>query len=888
MSKIAPVFPAGRLDASFEPDRASQGEIVMPVDVRPQASASMLAAAAAEPAAVLATLASTPAGLSAAEAAERLERHGPNLVAEHAKQSAAGRLARAAANPLVVLLAVLAGSSLASGDPVAAGIMLVMLAIGVGLRLVQESRADAAAQALRAMFRVHATVLRDGVPVELPLEALVPGDVVHLAAGDMVPADVRLLACKDLFVSQAVLTGESFPVEKFAAVDATPGRQPLELASVCWLGTSVESGTSQAVVVATGRGTLLGGVSATLEPQSPPTAFDRGMARFTWLMVALVAVLVPLVFVVNLITKGDWATAFFFSLAVGVGLTPEMLPMIVAVCLSRGALGMARSRVIVKRLDSIQNLGAMDVLCTDKTGTLTLDRIILERHCDVMRREDPAVLEMAWLNSHFQTGLRNVMDRAILDHERFHEHVPHVGCTKVDEIPFDFTRRVMSVVVALPGGGRRLICKGAVEAVYARCGSFELDAAIHAIDHDLPRAVVDESEALASEGFRVLAVAYRDVEAKTSYGRDDEQGLVLRGYVAFLDPPKDSAGAAVRALTEGGVAVKVLTGDNELVAAKICREVGIPADDVLLGRDVERMGDAELAAAAARATLMARLTPAHKERVVRLLRAHGHVVGYLGDGINDAPALRAADVGISVDTAVDIARESADCILLEKDLRVLEEGVRQGRRVFVNILKYVRMGASSNFGNMLSVLGASVLLPFVPMTPLQILTNNLLYDCSQVPIPGDEVDPELIARPRPWSMGQIARFILLVGPCSSIFDFTTFAVMWFVFGCDDAAGIALFRTGWFVESLVTQTLVIHVIRTDRIPFLESRASLGLTATTVAVIAAGITLTQSRLGEAFGFVRLPAAYWPILFVTALAYGGLVHVVKRWLVRRGWIE
>jgi len=795
---------------------------------------------------------------------------------------------RAMANPLVVLLALLAASSLAAGDAWSAGLMVTMLAIGVGLRFVQESLAGDAVDALARLTRLHATVVRDGVAAELPVEAVVPGDIVRLAAGDMVPADVRLVTCKDLFVAEAPVTGESFPVEKSAGAEETAVRTPLDLADICWLGTSVTTGAAEAVVVATGRDTFLGGVSAAASAAPSPTAFDRGMSRFTWLMVAFVAVMVPVVFLVNGLCKGDWTAAFFFALAVGVGMTPEMLPMIVTVCLSRGAIGMARKRVLVKRLDAIQNLGAMDVLCTDKTGTLTLDRIILERHCDVMLREDAEVLALAWLNSHFQTGLRNLLDRAILDHEATRERVPHEGVVKVDEIPFDFERRVMSVVVAAADGTRRLICKGAPESVFARCGSFALDGGIHPIEHALPQALVRECDALAAEGFRVLAVATRDVPPQPAYSRADERDLVLRGYVAFLDPPKDSAAAAVAALSRGGVRVKVLTGDNELVSRTVCGQVGIDVSETLLGADVERMDDAALAAAAARVTLMARLAPAQKQRIVEVLRGAGHVVGFLGDGINDSPALRAADVGISVESAVDIARESADCILLEKDLRVLEEGVREGRKVFVNILKYVRMGASSNFGNMLSVLCASVLLPFTPMTPLQILANNLLYDCSQVPIPGDDVDPELVARPRPWSMGQISRFILLVGPCSSLFDLTTFAVLWFVFGCDDPARVPLFRTAWFVESLLTQTFIIHVIRTDRIPFLQSRASPALTATTAAVMLAGAVLPGSPLGRFFGFVPLPPAWWPVLAATVAAYAAAAHVLKMWLVRRGWID
>ncbi len=853
-----------------------------------QARAPAIDFAALDAEAACARLGSSCQGLSAADALARLESHGPNTLAEPEGQAGAALLLRAMLNPLVLLLAVLGGSSLATGDAASAAIMAAMLVIGVGLRFVQEWRAAAAVAGLRTLIGVRATAVRDGTPVETPLVDLVPGDVVMLAAGDMIPADVRLLAAKDLFVAQATFTGESFPVEKHADRDDAAGSSPLELKNLCWLGTSVSSGTGTAVVVATGRQTLLGGMSRSLEEPEPPTAFDIGMERFTWLMVTIVAVMVPLVFLVNGFTKGNWAEAFLFALAVGVGITPEMLPMIVTVCLSRGALMLARERVIVKHLDAIQNLGGMDVLCTDKTGTLTLDRIILERHCDVLLRDDPEVLRFAWLNSHFQTGLKNLLDRAILDHEEFREHVAKEGWEKVDEIPFDFSRRVMSVVVAAPGGGRLLVCKGAPEAVYARCSGFALDGRTEPFGHAVPERLLRDFERLSTDGFRVLAVACRDVEAKPAYGRDDERDLVLRGYVAFLDPPKDSAAAAIRALVSGGIAVKILTGDNELVSRKVCGAVGISADAVLLGRDVDALDDAGLAAAAARATLMARLSPQQKARVVWALRRAGHVVGFLGDGINDAPALRAADVGISVDSAVDIARASADCVLLEKDLEVLEAGVRVGRKVFVNILKYVRMGASSNFGNMLSVLGASLFLPFVPMTPLQILTNNLLYDCSQVPIPTDDVDPELAARPRPWSVGQISRFILLVGPVSSLFDFTTFAALLFLFGCADPARAPLFHTGWFVESLVTQTLIIHVIRTERIPFLQSRASAALTATTVAVIAAGVWLVGSPLGRQFGFVPLPGAYWPVLAATVAAYATATHLVKTWLVRRGWID
>src|SRR5579871_1286943 len=702
-----------------------------------QVSPLLLEAAGSEAEAVLEKLRTSKGGLSAAEAERRLQEYGPNVVAREDRHPRIHLLGKALINPLVILLFVLATSSFLTGDFRAASVILLMVILGVVLRFVQEARADSAAAKLRAMISVHATVLRDGRAQEEPIGRLVPGDLVELSAGDMIPADVRLITCKDLFLTQASLTGEAFPVEKFAAREDVARRSPLELTNVCYLGTSVESGAATAVVVATGLTTFLGGMSSAIVAQHTTTSFDRGVSSFTWLMIYFIFVMVPLVFVINGLTKGDWKGAFFFALAVAVGLTPEMLPMIVTVCLTKGALAMSRKKVIVKRLNSIQNLGAMDVLCTDKTGTLTMDRIILEKYCDVMLNQDKEVLILAYLNSHFQTGLKNLMDRAILQHTEVHEHLTLPEYAKVDEIPFDFSRKMMSVVVKTPVNANRLICKGAPEEVYKHCSSFALDGKVHPMDEVIPSNLKAEFDLLSADGFRVLALAYRDLEAKPAYTKDDEKDLILRGYVAFLDPPKDTARSAIAALQAHGISVKVVTGDNELVSRKICREVGIATDQVLLGSQVEGMSDTELADAASKATLFARVSPAHKQRIIKTLQGAGHVVGFLGDGINDAPAIRAADVGISVDTAVDIAKESADAILLEKDLLVLEEGVLEGRKVFANILKYIRMGASSNFGNMFSVLGASIFLPYVPMAPLQILTNNLLYDVSQVPIPTD-------------------------------------------------------------------------------------------------------------------------------------------------------
>jgi Mg2+-importing ATPase len=597
--------------------------------------------------------------------------------------------------------------------------------------------------------------------------------------------------------------------------------------------------------------------------------------------------MVPLVFLINGFTKHDWTGAFFFAMAVAVGLTPEMLPMIVSVCLSKGALAMSRKKVIVKRLNAIQNFGGMDVLCTDKTGTLTEDRVVLMRHCDVTGNESDEVLREGYLISHFQTGLKNLLDNAILETPDFHEQALVEKYKKLDEIPFDFTRRMMSVLVENPEGQAILLTKGAPEAIFHQCCQFELDGKRSPMDAARIDWLKKKYEELSGDGFRVLAVAKKELTGTQACSKDDERDLVLKGYVAFLDPPKESAASALEALNRSGVSVKILTGDNDLISRKVCKDVGMSPDPMLLGGDVEKMSDTELADAAEKAMLFARLSPAHKQRVIQALRGKGHVVGFLGDGINDAPALRAADIGISVDTATDIAKESADLILLEKDLMVLEQGVAEGRKVFANIIKYIRMGASSNFGNMFSVLGASAFLPFIPMAPIQVLTNNLLYDFSQVPIPTDAVDEEQVARPRPWNIDEIRRFILFVGPISSVFDYTTFFVMLYVFKCWDPARAPLFQTGWFVESIMTQTLIIHVIRTNKIPFLQSRASRPLLFTTLAIMAVGAWLPYSPLAPSLGLTQLPVIYWPILLATLLGYMALTQAIKGFLLRKGWI-
>jgi Mg2+-importing ATPase len=865
-------------------------------------------AATKDVAEIVQRLKTSPNGLSEEEATDRLEIFGPNEVAYEKKEGWPHRLYISARNPLVILLTVLAILSYSTGDSAAGTIMMLMVFLGLSLRFVQETKADNAAAKLKAMITVTATVVRAGQTKEIPLRELVPGDIVKLCAGDMVPGDVRLISAKDLFVIQATLTGESLPVEKHDVPDTRENVSSIERTSLCFLGTSVESGSATAVIVAAGRHTYFGKVAHSLTGRQVETAFDKGVKKFTWLMIRFMLVMVPLVFLINGVTKHDWKEAFFFALAVAVGLTPEMLPMIVSVCLSKGALAMSRKKVIVKRLNSIQNFGAMNVLCTDKTGTLTIDRVILELYVDVFKKENEEVLRDAYLISHFQTGLKNVLDRAVLKHAELHGELGIEKYVKLDEIPFDFSRRMMSVVVEGPNGECQLLTKGAPEAVFTKCTHFESEGESFDMEPILVGDLLEQVNSLNEDGMRVLAIATKKVEKRPAYSKADECELVLTGYIAFLDPPKETAIKAITALRQHGVTVKVLTGDNDLVTRKVCTEVGINAEKILLGKQVESMSDADLSKTVETTDVFARLSPSHKQRVVKALQENGHVVGFIGDGINDAPALRAADVGISVDNAVDIAKESADMILLEKSLMVLEEGVLEGRKVFVNILKYIRMGASSNFGNMFSVIGASAWFPFVPMSPIQVLTNNLLYDFSQVPIPTDNVGPLQVAKPRPWNIGEIAKFIVFIGPISSIFDYTTYAMMWFVFKCnnlglaapaelawrfpstsepDATYAAALFHTGWFVESLMTQTLIVHVIRTNLIPFIQSRASWQLTTTTVIIIAIAAYLPFSPLATFLGFVPLPPLFWMLLLVTLVCYVALTQVVKVWLLKKSWI-
>jgi Mg2+-importing ATPase len=851
-----------------------------------QYSTQLLEKARADTDTVLKDLGSQLGGLSEVEADSRLKQVGTNEIAREKRQSALMRLLSNIKNPLVLLLLALGVLSYLTGDLRAMVVIFVMVVLGVVLRFFQEMRADNAAEKLQAMVSNTATLVRGGKEEEVSLKMLVPGDIIRLAAGDMVPADVRVLLAKDLFLNQAALTGEALPVEKTATPASANIQNPLELPDICFLGSNVESGSATAVVVRTGNRTYFGSLAASIVGQRQLTSFDKGVNKFTWLMICFIGVMVPAVFLINGLSKHNWLEAFLFAMAVAVGLTPEMLPMIVTVNLSKGALAMARKKVIVKRLNAIQNFGAMDVLCTDKTGTLTQGKIVLEKHLDVYGDPSEKVLNYGYLNSYNHTGLKNLLDEAILDHEELEERLKaKEKYRKIDEIPFDFVRRRMSVVVEDETGLNTLICKGAVDELMSVCTRVEVKGEVIEVlpEHDAKRRQLADD--LNGQGFRVIALAYKQMPGASDdpvYSIKDESDLILLGFMAFLDPPKDTAAEALKQLHHLNVDVKVLTGDNEIITAYICKEVGMPVEHLLLGSQIETMNETELAEAANVTSVFARLAPAHKEHIIRALQSKGHVLGFVGDGINDAPALKAADVGISVDSAVDIAKESSDIILLENSLLVLEQGVREGRRVFGNIVKYIKMAASSNFGNMFSVVGASAFLPFLPMLPIQVLTNNLLYDFSQTTIPTDEVDADWLTKPRQWTIGKILRFILFIGPISSIFDYLTFFMMLYVFNCWHNP--ALFHTGWFVESLFTQTLIIHVIRTNKIPFVESWASRPLILTSIIIVAVGACLTISPLANTLGFVPLPPLYWLFLAIMLLGYAILTQVVKTWFVRR----
>ncbi|ATA20360.1 Mg2+-importing ATPase [Gibbsiella quercinecans] len=838
---------------------------------------------------------SHPEGITETDAARARQQHGENIVDDQQKEAWWQHLWHCYRNPFNLLLTALSMISYATEDLTAALVIALMVVISTLLNFIQEARSNRAADALKAMVSNTATVIRSDAltgkseHVELPISQLVPGDIIKLAAGDMIPADLRLLTAKDLFISQAALTGESLPVEKSAAPRSLAD-DPLECQNLCFMGTNVVSGTALALVIGTGGNTYFGQLAQRVTSQDEqPNAFQSGIAKVSWLLIRFMLVMTPIVLLINGYTKGDWWEAALFALSVAVGLTPEMLPMIVTSTLARGAVKLSRQKVIVKRLDAIQNFGAMDILCTDKTGTLTQDKIVLERHTDVFGENSARVLHYAWLNSFYQTGLKNLLDVAVLSCAEVNGQPQALQqYRKVDEIPFDFERRRMSVVVAKDAQYHELVCKGALEEMLAICSHVRHNDEVIPLSDTLLARIRRITDDLNQQGLRVVAVANKILPAQNEeYGVADESDLILEGYIAFLDPPKESTAPALAALKQNGVTVKILTGDNELVAAKVCQDVGLQADRVLLGREIERMDDAELTQALADTTVFAKLTPLHKERLVQLLRKQDHVVGFMGDGINDAPALRAADIGISVDSAVDIAKEAADIILLEKSLMVLEQGVIEGRRTFANMLKYIKMTASSNFGNVFSVLIASAFLPFLPMLPLHLLIQNLMYDISQIAIPFDNVDDDQITRPQRWNSADLGRFMVFFGPISSIFDVLTFALMWWVFQANTAEMQTLFQSGWFVEGLLSQTLIVHMIRTRKIPFLQSRPSWPLLVTTLLVIATGVGLTFSPLAGFLQLQALPLGYFPWLIAILAGYMVLTQCVKGWFARRyGW--
>ncbi len=863
--------------------------------------------AAAGKSSFLGLLESDEVGLTAEVVEERQQQFGDNEVVHEKAPAWYIQLFQAFIDPFIGILIIIAATSFVMDvilakpeerDYKTVIVVLILIFLSSLIRFWQEFQSNRAAEQLKKMVTTTATVLRfEEAKKEIDIKQLVPGDIIFLSAGDMIPADCRIIQSKDLFLNQSTLTGEALPVEKkeFSIPDAHQ-RSPLELENICFMGTNVESGQATAIIVATGSNTYFGSISKSITGKRAETSFDKGVSSVSWLLIRFMIFMVPLVFVINGLTKDSWLDAFLFAIAVAVGLTPAMLPMIVTANLAKGAVTMSKRKVIVKRLNAIQNIGAMDILCTDKTGTLTLDKIVLERHLNVEGVEDDEVLKWAYLNSYHQTGLKNLLDLVILEHAEIKDYLKvEEQYKKVDEIPFDFQRRRMSVILEQANHKHLLICKGAVEEILDLC-SYSFDPGedrqlhievdkIQPMDETTRKNILDLSKKLNKEGLRVLLVAIKEYEERPlTYTVADESNMILTGFIGFLDPAKPSAKPSIEALHKLGVTLKVLTGDNEIVTKKICKDVGIPVNNILLGNELENITDEELSKRIDEISIFAKLSPIQKSRVVKVLQSKGHTVGFMGDGINDAAALREADVGISVDTAVDIAKESADIILLEKDLMVLRKGVIYGRRTFGNIIKYIKMTASSNFGNMFSMLGASAFLPFLPMLPVQILVQNLLYDISQISIPWDEMDKEYLEVPRKWEAGGIARFMIFIGPISSVFDYATFAVMYFVFKANTVEHQSLFQSGWFIEGLLSQTLIVHMIRTKKIPFIQSWATAPVLALTTLIMAIGIYIPFSPFAEALKLQPLPLMYFPWLVGILIGYCLLTQYIKNWFIKK----
>lgn len=842
-------------------------------------------------------------GLSQIDAAQRLEDQGPNEITYDERSSWYHYLLASFLDPFIlILLAIVALSFFTDVAFVADGqhswetiiIISFMIIISVVLRFTQEYKSQVTADKLKDLIPTTTAVKRrGGEAYEIKMSDIVVGDLIELSSGDLIPADMRLLKTTDLFISQSSLTGESEPVEKYALskLQDRTNLNASDLDNLALMGTIVVSGSALGLVVKTGNDSYFGSIAQSLTGDHGETSFEEGVRSVSMLLIKFMVVMVPIVFFVNWFTKRDWLSALLFAISIAVGLTPEMLPTLVSTNLAKGAISLSKKKIIVKRLSSIQNFGAMDILCTDKTGTLTEDKIVLETYLNLMGDEDENVLAHGFLNSYHQTGLKNLLDLAVIDRAQAQDLDKKLtSYEKIDEIPFDFARRRMSVVVRDPDGERLLITKGAVEEMIALSSQVEIDGETLVFTDQMKREVFETVYALNDQGMRVIAVAKKSrVPDVDIFGVEDEKDMTLIGYMGFLDPPKESSKPAIKALYQQGVDVKILTGDNDVVTRKIASEVGIPHEKIYLGTDIEGISDEELYEMASSSSILAKLSPVQKERVIRVLQGQGHVLGYLGDGINDAQALKQADVGITVDNAVDIAKESSDIIMLEKDLGVLEEGVREGRRVFGNIIKYIKITASSNFGNVFSVLVASAFLPFLPMLPIQLLFQNLLYSISQISIPWDRMDEEYLNQPQQWNAGEIGRFMVYIGPISSIFDIFTFWLMWFVFKANTPELAPLFQTGWFVVGLLTQTLIVHMIRTRKLPFIESRASKPVLIMTALIMALGLIIPFSGLGSFLGFVALPASYFGWLLAILLGYSLLTEVVKRLYIKKfdSWI-
>jgi Mg2+-importing ATPase len=831
----------------------------------------------------------TPNGLAASEAETRLETYGMNIVSSQ-KPTPAWRIwLNALKDPFVIVLILLACVSLITNDIEAVIVMSLMVLCSVSISFYQEFSSQKTSINLREMIENTTAVIRDGERQEIPMDEVVPGDIVKLHTGDMIPADGILLDSNDLFINQSSLTGESLPVEKIPLTAATrlanAEKSAVDLPNLLFMGTDVLSGQGTILILKTGQNTFFGDIAKASTGSKAETSFEIGLKRVSGLLLKMIAVLFPIVFVLNALTKHDISNAFFFAIAVAVGLTPEMLPMIVNSNLAKGAQKLAKEKVIVKKLSAIQNLGAMDILCTDKTGTITEDRVVLMHYVDPFGDENEAVLNYAYLNSKYQTGWRNLMDVAVLDYfARENKTLPFGHVDKIDEIPFDFSRRRLSVALSL-ADEKVMITKGAVEEMAEVCSSVLVNGETVDLTPELIAQMKAVNIKMNQDGMRVITVAKKTIQADV-ISIADENDLTILGFIGFLDPAKASAITAISSLQEHGVTVKVLTGDNAIVAQKVCKDVGIDAENYLLGSDIEKMNDAQLTCQAETIHLFAKLNPMQKERVIGLLKKKGHTVGFMGDGINDAPSLRTADVGISVDTAADITKDASTIILLEKSLQVLETGVQEGRSVFINMMKYIKITLSSNFGNVFSILVASAFLPFLPMLSLQLLVQNLIYDIAQLAIPWDNVDPEEIEKPVTWNMKNLVQFTVLIGPVSSIFDILTFVLLYFGFHYNTIASQGAFQSGWFAVGLITQTLALHILRTKKIPFVKSRASLPVWSTTISVFLAGGILSLTNAGHFFELQVLPLAYWLIFPVIIIGYLVTLQIAK--MVYQRWSE